>query len=121
MSFWSGLFTPARDRFSLEELRHLHAVLLRNQVVSDSNRDTVVETLRSISELVIWGDQHDSAMVEYFLTENMLGYFHQILLQRSARRGNVAVQVLQVSIFFWVFSPPLLKLLHELCDSAQLG
>lgn len=43
------------------------------------------------------GDQHDASIVEYFLTENLLGHFHQILLQRTNRRGNVAMQVLQVS------------------------
>lgn len=32
-------------------------------------------------------------MVEYFLTENLLGHFNQILQQRSNRRGNVAMQV----------------------------
>ena len=96
MSFWSNLFSSSKDRFSLDELQRLHSVLLRNQVVTDGNRDTVVETLRAIAELTIWGDQHDSLMVEYFLTENMLGHFHQILLQRSARRGTVAIQVLQV-------------------------
>lgn len=46
--------TPQRERFSVEELHHLHSVLLRNSVVDDSNRDTVVETLRSIAELIIW-------------------------------------------------------------------
>lgn len=39
------------------------------------------------------GDQHDSSMVEYFLTENLLAHFNQILQQRSNRRGNVAMQV----------------------------
>jgi hypothetical protein len=34
-------------------------------------------------------------VVEYFLTENLLAHFNQILLQRSNRRGNVATQVLQ--------------------------
>lgn len=52
--FWAGLFGSSRERFSLEELEHLHAVLLRNQVVTDVNRATVVEALRSIAELVIW-------------------------------------------------------------------
>jgi protein CLEC16A len=54
--FWTTLFggSGERERFSVEELRHLHGVLLRNQVVTDSNRDTVVEALRSIAELVIW-------------------------------------------------------------------
>ncbi|KAH7616713.1 hypothetical protein Ndes2526B_g08810 [Nannochloris sp. 'desiccata'] len=95
MSFWANLFSSSKDRFSLDELHRLHSVLLRNQVVTDGNRETVVETLRAIAELTIWGDQHDPSMVEYFLTENMLGHFHQILLQRSARRGTVAIQVLQ--------------------------
>lgn len=53
--FWNTLFgVSERNRFSVEELEHLHLVLLRNSVVSDANRDIVVETLRSISELVIW-------------------------------------------------------------------
>lgn len=39
------------------------------------------------------GDQHDSSMVEYFLTENLLAHFNQILQQRSNRRGDVAMQV----------------------------
>ena len=37
-----------------EPLQHLHGVLLRTPVVNDANRDTVVEALRSIAELVIW-------------------------------------------------------------------
>lgn len=55
-SFWGALFggAPAHDRFSLEELTHLHSVLLRNPVVGDANREVVVEALRSIAELVIW-------------------------------------------------------------------
>ena len=35
-------------------LQYLHGILLKNPVVSDANRDTVVEALRSIAELVIW-------------------------------------------------------------------
>jgi len=53
-SFWANLFAPPREKFSLEELHHLHMILLRNQVITDGNRETVVEALRSISELVIW-------------------------------------------------------------------
>jgi hypothetical protein len=54
--FWSSLFgaAPTHDRFSVTELHQLHSVLLRNPVVTDANRDTVVEVLRSIAELVIW-------------------------------------------------------------------
>ena len=112
-SFWTGLFSAEpKNRFTVDELQRLYMVLLRNQVISDTNRDTVVETLRSITELTIWGDQHDPAMVEYFLTENLLGHFHQILLQRSGRRGTVAVQVLQVKCHLQILFPlPLLSFL----------
>ena len=138
---WSRLFGQPREKYSLEEMEHLHSLLLRNQIVTDSNRDTVVEVLRAMSELVIWcarprarvcerlpasprhppplqpppplllpqprppppppsccccrGDQHDASMVEYFLNENLLAHFAEILQQRSNRRGGVAVQVLQ--------------------------
>lgn len=54
--FWGSLFgsQPAHERFSVEEMQRLHGVLLKNPVVSDANRDVVVEALRSLAELVIW-------------------------------------------------------------------
>ena len=45
--------------------RYLHAVLCKNQNVTDQNRNLLVETLRSISEILIWGDQNDSTVFEY--------------------------------------------------------
>ena len=44
--------------------RYLYGVLQRNTTVSDANRDLLIETLRSISEILIWGDQHDSSVFE---------------------------------------------------------
>lgn len=68
---WGALFgAQERDRFSAEELRHLHGVLLRNQVVTDANRDVVVEALRSIAELVIWC----VPQTHYFGTFSPLGW-----------------------------------------------
>jgi len=83
------------DRFSIEHLRHLREVLIRNPVVTDANRDAIVETLRCIAELMVWGDQHDPKFLDYFLENNILQHFTHILQQRSNRRGEVAVQVLQ--------------------------
>ena len=37
----------------------------RNQNVNESNRTLLVETLRSIAEILIWGDQNDSTVFEY--------------------------------------------------------
>ena len=95
------------DRFSLDNLRYLRDVLIRNPVVTDANRDAVVETLRSIAELMVWGDQHDPRFLDYFLENNLLQHFTQILQQRANRRGEVAIQVLQtLSMLIQVASAP---------------
>ena len=95
-SVWNAWFGgKPRERFSLEELEYLCGVLEKNPVVAPGNRESVVETLRSIAELMIWGDQHEPKFFEYFLEHNVLAHFHKILLYRDSRRGEVAKQVLQ--------------------------
>ena len=47
--------------------RYLYQVLSKNQVVSENNRSLLVETLRSIAEILIWGDQNDSSVFEYVI------------------------------------------------------
>eukprot|EP00897_Mesotaenium_endlicherianum_P003075 jgi/Mesen1/2796/ME000170S01896 len=88
-----GLFRT-RDRFSLEELRHLTEQLHRHPVVTEANKDIVVETLRSLAELIIWGDQHEPAFFEFFMANNILGHFLTIL-RTSSRTSGVPVQLLQ--------------------------
>ena len=44
--------------------RYLHSVLTKNSVVTESNKGLLVETLRSIAEILIWGDQNDSSVFE---------------------------------------------------------
>lgn len=83
------------DRFTLEELRRLHDVLTENTIVNESNRDLVVETLRSLAELVIWGDQHDSRFFDFFAEKHLLSHFNRILQQPANQRGEVPLQVLQ--------------------------
>jgi protein CLEC16A len=39
--------------------------MIKNQTVSESNRSLLVESLRSITEILIWGDQNDSSVFEY--------------------------------------------------------
>lgn len=36
-----------------------------NQVVNELNRTLLVETLRQIAEILIWGDQNDATVFEY--------------------------------------------------------
>lgn len=44
--------------------RYLHYVLNKNSVINETNRGLLVETLRSIAEILIWGDQNDSRVFE---------------------------------------------------------
>ena len=45
--------------------RYLYTILNKNQTVTENNKDLLIETLRSISEILIWGDQNDSSVFEY--------------------------------------------------------
>ena len=39
-------------------------VLGRNGVVTERNRNLLVESIRSIAEILIWGDQNDARVFE---------------------------------------------------------
>lgn len=61
--------------------------------MTNSNKGRMVEVLRSIAEVVIWGDQHDPALFEYFAEVNLLGNFVRILAQKCDNK--VKVQIIQ--------------------------
>lgn len=86
---------PARLRFTPEELRNLYEVLAKNPTVHEGNRALVVETIRAIAEFMIWGDQNEPRIFEFFLENNVMLYLHTVLQQPSNRSGDVAKQVLQ--------------------------
>ena len=46
--------------------RYLYGVLVKEPVISPSNKARIVEVLRSIAELIIWGDQHSPAFFDFF-------------------------------------------------------
>ncbi|KAJ7522980.1 hypothetical protein O6H91_18G033200 [Diphasiastrum complanatum] len=83
-----------RDRFSLDELRYLTEQLQRTTTIIESNKDSIVETLRSIAELMIWGDQHDPSFFDFFMEKQVMGLFIQTL-KISSQITGVAVQLLQ--------------------------
>lgn len=94
--FWGSLLGPPTQRkFTLDELRDLYSLLIRNPVVTESNKAVVVETIRAIAEFMIWGDQNEPRIFDYLLENNIMTYLHKILLQPSNRSGDVAKQVLQ--------------------------
>ncbi|XP_033751151.1 protein CLEC16A-like isoform X2 [Pecten maximus] len=88
-----GLLSKPKNPHSLEHLKYLYNLLLKNQIVHEHNRSLLVETLRSISEILIWGDQNDSSVFDFFLEKNMLSFFLRYLRQKSGR--FICVQLLQ--------------------------
>ncbi|GAB1300000.1 Protein CLEC16A [Apodemus speciosus] len=85
----------SRNIHSLDHLKYLYHILTKNTTVTEQNRNLLVETIRSITEILIWGDQNDSSVFEYvfFLEKNMFVFFLNILRQKSGR--YVCVQLLQ--------------------------
>lgn len=88
---WS--FWRSRERFSLDELKYLNEQLQRATVINDSNKDYVIETLRSMAELLIWGDQHDPSFFEFFMEKQVMAHFIRIL--KNSKTISVTVQLLQ--------------------------
>ncbi|CAJ0600555.1 unnamed protein product [Cylicocyclus nassatus] len=87
----SSLWRP-KNPHSLEYLKYLHGVLAKNEKVVEGNRKVLVEALRAIAEILIWGDQNDSKVFDFFLERQMLSYFLQIMKQDG---GSLNVQLLQ--------------------------
>uniref|UniRef100_A0ACD5U947 Uncharacterized protein n=1 Tax=Avena sativa TaxID=4498 RepID=A0ACD5U947_AVESA len=87
------LFWRSRNRFSIEELRYLTDQLQKVQVVYEANKDFVVEALRSIAELMIYGDQHDPSFFDFFMENQIMGEFARIL--RISKLSRVSLQLLQ--------------------------
>ncbi|KAG2445623.1 hypothetical protein HXX76_000233 [Chlamydomonas incerta] len=94
-SLFTGPAGNSNRKFTLEELRALMDVLNKNQVVTEANRALVVETIRSIAEFMIWGDQNEPRIFDFFLENNIMHYLHRVLQQPANRTGDVAKQVLQ--------------------------
>ncbi|XP_056144017.1 protein CLEC16A isoform X2 [Lampris incognitus] len=88
---WVGGQGKSRNIHSLDHLKYMYSVLTKNTTVTDHNKNLLVETIRSITEILI--DQNDSSVFDFFLEKNMFAFFLNILRQKSGR--YVCVQLLQ--------------------------
>ena len=52
------------EKFSIPYLRTLHQRLVENKVVTSQNQAMVIETLRVLSEMVIFGDNNYELLFE---------------------------------------------------------
>lgn len=82
-----------KNRFSVEHLLSLVNQLEKNKTIKDGNKKLVIESLREIAELLIWGDQHDTIFFEVFLEKDILKYFLSIMVQTTGK--EVKIQLLQ--------------------------
>ncbi|XP_068463907.1 protein TRANSPARENT TESTA 9-like isoform X7 [Phaseolus vulgaris] len=87
-SFWRS-----RDRFSLDQLRYLTEQLTKVQIINEVNKGFVIEALRSIAELITYGDQHDPSFFEFFMEKQVMGEFLRVL--KLTRTVSVPLQLLQ--------------------------
>ncbi|XP_029125832.1 protein TRANSPARENT TESTA 9 isoform X2 [Cajanus cajan] len=89
---WYSFWKP-RDRFSLDQLRYLTDQLTKVQIINEVNKGFVVEALRSIAELITYGDQHDPSFFEFFMEKQVMGEFLRVL--KLSRTLSVPLQLLQ--------------------------
>ncbi|KAI0988990.1 hypothetical protein GJ496_008653 [Pomphorhynchus laevis] len=78
---------------SLESLRNHYNVLLRNRLVTNENLPILIESIRSISEIVVWGDQNDSSIFDFFLEKQILSQF--LLYAKQSKESSLPTQILQ--------------------------
>ena len=90
-----GRQAPAPRVLSLSELERLHGQLARTTMVTEANRDAVVEVLRAIAEVMIWGDQNEPEVFDFFLEAQTLSHCVRLLGASTSRQTSVAVQMLQ--------------------------
>ncbi|CAG8497566.1 14038_t:CDS:10 [Ambispora leptoticha] len=83
---------PKVEKYSLENLRQLGDIL--EQYTVDSYYDEkIVETIKEITQVLIWGDQHKPAILEYFFEQNM--HYHFLRILETTKSPLVTKQLLQ--------------------------
>jgi protein CLEC16A len=66
---------------------------MKNEKITEGNKALLIEALRTIAEIVIYGDQNDSSIFDFFLEKQMLLHFINIMKQKCG--GYVNTQLMQ--------------------------
>uniref|UniRef100_A0A914C4R6 FPL domain-containing protein n=1 Tax=Acrobeloides nanus TaxID=290746 RepID=A0A914C4R6_9BILA len=88
----SSLWKP-KNIHNVEYLKYLHGILLKNEKITESNKALIIEAIRLITEILIWGDQNDTSVFDFFLERQMFSHFISIMKQSCGSYVNV--QLLQ--------------------------
>eukprot|EP00697_Spironema_sp_BW2_P016642 gnl/Spiro4/8007_TR4208_c0_g1_i1.p2 gnl/Spiro4/8007_TR4208_c0_g1~~gnl/Spiro4/8007_TR4208_c0_g1_i1.p2 ORF type:complete len:239 (+),score=58.02 gnl/Spiro4/8007_TR4208_c0_g1_i1:62-778(+) len=92
----SNLFSGKKNKFTIDRLKRLYTELVAHPIETDNEetREGLVENIRSIAELIIWGEQNNcKQFFDFFLEKNILGYFIAMLSQRCAK--SIKIQLIQ--------------------------
>ena len=95
----SSLPTASVDKFTIVELRKLYETLTdnRTRIYDLDSANIVVECLRIIAEIVVYGDNKSELLFDFFCEKNMLSLFLDIM--RFEGEGGcpaiVHIQILQ--------------------------
>ncbi|CAD5222270.1 unnamed protein product [Bursaphelenchus xylophilus] len=83
----------AKNVFTVDYLKYIQGVLVKNEKVTESNKAILVEAVRMCTEILIWGDQNDSTIFDFFLEKQMFTHFVGVVRQSTSNYVNV--QLLQ--------------------------
>ncbi|KAL5966526.1 Protein CLEC16A, partial [Taenia solium] len=73
--------------------RYLYHVLQRNCDSTDCNAEEVIESLRLFSEIIVWGDQNDGSIMDFFWEQNALELLIRYIERQQDR--SICIQLLQ--------------------------
>jgi len=97
LALFGGSEKDKRFTFTIEKLQALYSRLqqlnqgdLREQ---GDGREQIVETIRLITEAILWGEKNNSQFFEFFCEKNVLAEFVKALTDESPR--SIKVQLLQ--------------------------
>ncbi|CAI2348683.1 unnamed protein product [Caenorhabditis sp. 36 PRJEB53466] len=92
----SGSLWKPKNPHSLEYLKYLQGVITKNEKVTENNKKILVEALRAIAEILIWGDQNDASVFDFFLERQMLLHFLKIMEQGNTPLNVQLLQTLNI-------------------------
>ena len=81
-----------KKKFSMENAHHLCAEVRRLQAAGNA-ADELVEALREMVEVVVWGDKHAEEVFDIFMENQIMEYLTELF--RTAAATRVKVQVIQ--------------------------
>lgn len=86
---------PEPPKFSLQYLRNMHRQLVENKIATEANQSQVIEILRVIAEMVVYGDSKSELLFDFFCEANMLSLFLDIMRCQSGCPVQIHIQILQ--------------------------